>query len=342
MGKGLYPDTWADNAYDIDYKALYAHGFRSIIFDIDNTLVQANKPATEKAKELFARLRSIGFKTCILSNNTGARAGTFARAVGSDVVTGALKPFPGKYREAMQVLGTDRSSTLFIGDQIYTDIWGANNAGIYSILTMPLNPSEEWWIKIKRLLERPVRRKVIQSPQRWTKGKNNIALIGFMGSGKTTVSHALHALCGLQELDTDQMIVQREKMTIAEIFAQMGEPYFRAAEQAVIESLENTHGAVISCGGGAACRKENVESLKRSSTIVLLTATPETTLERVGSSTERPILNGHMNTDYIRELQEKRRAFYEAAADITVATDGKTPEEIAKEIVSYIKEFRRR
>ena len=160
MRELFFPDRWAKSAYEIDYRGLYREGIRGLIFDIDNTLVDPNAPADERAKHLFAQLRKMGFRTVILSNNTGKRAGTFAREVGSPVVTKAMKPLPQKYRESMRVMGTDEKTTAFIGDQIYTDIWGANNAGVLSILTDPLTQREEFWIRWKRRLEAPVRGKI--------------------------------------------------------------------------------------------------------------------------------------------------------------------------------------
>ncbi len=160
MGRGVIPDRWVRSAYALDYQALYAAGVRGIIFDIDNTLVYPNAPADGRAKELFRQLRIMGFETVILSNNTGKRAASFADEVGSSVVTRAMKPLPYKYKEAMKVLGTDKTSTVFIGDQLYTDIWGANNAGITSILTVPLTDQEEFWIRWKRVLERHTLKKM--------------------------------------------------------------------------------------------------------------------------------------------------------------------------------------
>ena len=169
MGKSFYPDAWAASAFDIDYQKMYDRGFRGIIYDIDNTLVYPNAPADERAAALFQRLRDIGFRTVILSNNTGKRALTFAEQVASPAVTGALKPCPGRYRDAVTKMGIRPQETFFVGDQIYTDIWGANNAGLYCILTLPLTDREEFWIRWKRLLERPVItkiRKTLGEPQR--------------------------------------------------------------------------------------------------------------------------------------------------------------------------------
>lgn len=109
----------------------------------------------------------------------------------------------------------------------------------------------------------------------------NIALIGFMGAGKTTVSHALRALYGLTEIDTDQEIVRQEGRPITEIFATDGEAYFRQLEHDVVLRFQDVHAAVISCGGGLVMNPENVKNLRTSCIIVFLTATPETTLLRV-------------------------------------------------------------
>ena len=156
MGKGLYPDLWVRSAYDIDYEGLMERGLAGVIFDIDNTLVLPDEPCDDRARALFAKLHGLGLKTCILSNNTGKRASDFAGEAGSPVVTGALKPFPGKYREAVEKLGLLPSQVFFVGDQIYTDIWGANNAGLFSVLTVPFTYKEEPQIVLKRKLEKPV------------------------------------------------------------------------------------------------------------------------------------------------------------------------------------------
>ena len=166
--------------------------------------------------------------------------------------------------------------------------------------------------------------------------KHNIALIGFMGAGKTTVSQYLKNMLAMDEIETDAMIVQQQGMSINDIFARYGEPYFRNLESNAVITLQGVSNAIISCGGGLVMRDENVENLKKSSRIVLLTATPETTLERVKDSNDRPILNGHMNVEFIAQLQEKRRDKYAAAADIVIATDGKTVPEICEELVSRL------
>nr|MBP3598452.1 type I 3-dehydroquinate dehydratase [Eubacterium sp.] len=165
-------------------------------------------------------------------------------------------------------------------------------------------------------------------------GKKHIALIGFMGVGKSTISRELHRQTGRPEFDTDRIIVEQEGCAISDIFAEKGEPYFRQLETALIDELGPRPAGIISCGGGMAIRDINVKKLRAIGEIVLLTATPETIYERVKHSTDRPLLNGNMNVPYIKGLMDARRPFYEKAATVTVSTDGKTVQEIATEILA--------
>lgn len=165
-------------------------------------------------------------------------------------------------------------------------------------------------------------------------GKKHISLIGFMGVGKSTISKALHQLTGRPEVDTDHRIVEKEGCPISQIFEEKGEPYFRQLETDIIDDLGTMEPGIISCGGGMALRDINVKKLRAIGEIVLLTAEPETIYERVKDSTDRPLLNGNMNVPYIRGLMEKRRPFYERAATVRVATDGKSVQEIAREILT--------
>lgn len=164
----------------------------------------------------------------------------------------------------------------------------------------------------------------------------NIALIGFMGTGKSTVSFFLKDMLALKLVDIDAKIVKEQGMPITEIFEKYGEEHFRDLETKSTEELIDAKLTVIACGGGLVMRPENVRNLKKSSRIVLLTASPETIYERVKDSTERPILNGHMNVEYIASLMEKRRERYESAADIVINTDGKNVVEICEELIKRI------
>lgn len=119
MFKKLYPTKYLDSSYSIDYEQLYRSGIRGLIYDIDNTLVEHGMPATERAIKLFEQLRSIGFDTCLISNNKEPRVKPFADAVGSKYVYDAHKPSRKNYIRAMELMGTDTGNTYFIGDQIY-------------------------------------------------------------------------------------------------------------------------------------------------------------------------------------------------------------------------------
>ena len=152
----FYPGDYVDSTYDIDYEVLYSQGFRGIIFDIDNTLVEHGMPATGRAVELFERLRRTGFDTCVISNNKEPRVAPFANEVGTKYIYDAKKPSTKNYIKAMQLMGTDRSDTIFVGDQLFTDVWGARRCGIYSILVQPIAKHEEIQIVLKRYLEKPI------------------------------------------------------------------------------------------------------------------------------------------------------------------------------------------
>lgn len=162
--------------------------------------------------------------------------------------------------------------------------------------------------------------------------KNNIYFIGFMGTGKSTISRHMAAITGYEEIDTDQEIVKQENMRIPEIFEKYGEEYFRNLETDFLKGMQKREHCIVSCGGGMVLREENVKLMKKTGVIVLLTATPETVLERVKNGRERPILNGHMNTTYIRQLMEKRETYYKAAGEIVIPTDGREALEMAKEL----------
>lgn len=157
MFETFYPDCWMDSTYDINFEELYAKGIRALIFDIDNTLVEHGAPADERAITLFERLHNIGFKITLLSNNKEPRVKMFCDAVvGASYIHKANKPSKSGYRQAMQNMGTDEKTTVFIGDQLFTDVWGARRCGIYSILVKPIDKKEEIQIVLKRKLEKIV------------------------------------------------------------------------------------------------------------------------------------------------------------------------------------------
>lgn len=156
MLQRFYPDNEADSAYEIDYEGLFKKGYRGIIFDIDNTLVPHGAPADDKAVALFEELHNIGYQTLLLSNNKEPRVKSFADRVDAVYIFKAGKPGKSGYERAMDIMGTYPQNTLFIGDQLFTDVWGAKKAGIITWLVKPIHPKEEIQIVLKRKLERIV------------------------------------------------------------------------------------------------------------------------------------------------------------------------------------------
>ena len=160
----------------------------------------------------------------------------------------------------------------------------------------------------------------------------NIFFIGFMGCGKSTMARLLSEEVSFGLVEMDETIEKEENRTINEIFEKDGEQYFRDLESQLILRIAEEGGQIVSCGGGAILREENVQNMRQNGTIVYLCATPETIYERVHKSTHRPLLNGNMNVEYIRGLMEKRIPKYESAADVTICVDGKEKNEILEEL----------
>lgn len=164
----------------------------------------------------------------------------------------------------------------------------------------------------------------------------NIVLIGFMGAGKSTVAKELSYMKRMEVIEMDELIAKRENMSIPEIFEKRGEEYFRNLETALLVEMQSRTGKIISCGGGVPMRECNVVEMKKNGKVFLLTATAETILERVKNNDDRPLLQGNKNVEFIGELIEKRRAKYEAAADVIIPTDEKSIKEICQEMLTYI------
>ncbi|OLA16482.1 MAG: chorismate mutase, partial [Coprococcus sp. 43_8] len=164
----------------------------------------------------------------------------------------------------------------------------------------------------------------------------NIVLIGFMGAGKSTISDYLSTMFAMEVVEMDQLIAEREGMSISDIFETYGEEYFRNMETNLLIEMQEKKNVIISCGGGVAMRERNVAEMKKNGRVVLLTAHPQTILDRVKDSDDRPLLNGHKNVEYIEQLMEARREKYEAAADIVVDTDNKTVLQICEDLIQKL------
>jgi len=159
----------------------------------------------------------------------------------------------------------------------------------------------------------------------------NIVLIGFMGTGKTSVGHALASQLSLTFVDMDAIIEEREARPITEIFATDGEPYFRSVERALVQELAEQEGLVVGTGGGVVLNPDNISDFSASGLVVCLQATPETILDRVMHDTTRPLLAGDDKMQKILGILEKRQALYEAIHH-QLDTNGKTVEEVVEEI----------
>ena len=157
MIETFYPDAYLDSVHEVDFAAFKAQGYKAVIFDIDNTLVCHGAPATPEIILFFERLRHMGFQIMVMSNNKEPRVKSFAEAVGGiGYIYKANKPARSGYMYCMQVMGTKACETLFVGDQLFTDVWGAKRCDIYSILVKPIDKKEEFQIILKRYLERIV------------------------------------------------------------------------------------------------------------------------------------------------------------------------------------------
>lgn len=161
----------------------------------------------------------------------------------------------------------------------------------------------------------------------------NIFLIGFMGSGKTTIAKSFKDLLDLEILEMDEEIVKRNKLSINDIFKIKGEDYFRQEETNLLKEFNNKKGYVISCGGGVPMREENISIMKENGTVVLLHATPQTIYQRLKDDHSRPLLEGNKNIDYINELMAKRKDKYLKASDISIDVDNKEVTTIIEEII---------
>lgn len=153
MFQSFYPYAYADSVFTIDYQRLYDKGFRGLIFDIDNTLVHHGDDATPEIEALFRKLHAIGWKTLLLSNNNRERTERFAKNIDTQIICDADKPDPAGYLHAVEMLQIRKEEALVIGDQMFTDILGANRCGLAGILVHFIRLEGETKIGKKRYLE---------------------------------------------------------------------------------------------------------------------------------------------------------------------------------------------
>lgn len=164
----------------------------------------------------------------------------------------------------------------------------------------------------------------------------NIVLIGFMGSGKTEVGKRLAENLSWNFIDTDTIIEKAEKMSIADLFAKKGEPYFRDLETKTIATLQSYHNFVISCGGGMVLKKGNVADLKKIGPLVLLAVDSKTVVARLKGATNRPLINVANPEEKINEILTERIPIYNAAADFVIDTTNLSVDQVVHEILEEL------
>ena len=166
----------------------------------------------------------------------------------------------------------------------------------------------------------------------------NIVLVGMMGAGKTTIGELLATKLNRELKDIDRVIEQEQKKSIIEIFTDDGEEVFRKLESETIEKFSNMSDLIISTGGGALEKANNLSNLQKNGIIIYLKADIEELFKRVKNETQRPLLKEQDPLEVIKKLIKKREKFY-LMADITIITDNKSPEKITEEIIKAIKNY---
>ena len=153
MGR-LKPDYYYDTVFDIPYEELLKNNIHSLIFDIDNTLApyEEHQPSA-KTTALVNRLKKMGFKLCLLTNNTNRRLDCFTKPLDIPGIANAAKPFKRGIKQSMKQMGTKPENTAIIGDQLLSDIWGGKNTGITTILIKPLSDKDFIYVRLKRKIE---------------------------------------------------------------------------------------------------------------------------------------------------------------------------------------------
>ena len=165
----------------------------------------------------------------------------------------------------------------------------------------------------------------------------NIVLIGYRGTGKSTIGRLLAARLGRQLVSTDAEIVKRAQRTIPEIVAQEGWEYFRDLESDICRELASRDQLMVDTGGGAILRAQNVEALKKNGTLFWLTASVKTIVKRIGRDNQRPSLTGTKSfVDEIRDVLQERTPKYQSAADHIIATDDRSIDQVVEHVLTLV------
>lgn len=161
----------------------------------------------------------------------------------------------------------------------------------------------------------------------------NIYLIGFMGTGKSTVAKEMAKLLPFRVVEMDDTISMLAGKSIPDIFEQQGEEAFRTMETQFLSAMSKENNQIISCGGGVVLKPENIDIMKSTGVVILLSASPETVYGRVCNNQNRPLLKDKKSVEDIKKMMEGRLSLYESAYDIKVNVDDITPSQVASEII---------
>lgn len=237
---------------------------------------------------------------------------------------------------------------LLMRNRIVEDIMVYKEANNVPILQPEQEAKQKEWLE-RRMQEKRHKNEVADVFESITRNSKkiqarklfnyNIVLIGFMGAGKSTISDYLKTVFAMDIIEMDQIIAERAGMSISDIFETYGEQYFRDCETNLLIEMQSRTNVVISCGGGTPMRECNVVEMKKNGRVVLLTAKPETILDRVKDSHDRPLIENNKTVSFIADLMSKRREKYEAAADIIIETDGKSELEICEELIHSLRQM---
>ena len=237
---------------------------------------------------------------------------------------------------------------LLMRNRIVEDIMVYKEANNVPILQPEQEAKQKEWLE-RRMQEKRHKNEVADVFESITRNSKkiqarklfnyNIVLIGFMGAGKSTISDYLKTVFAMDIIEMDQIIAERAGMSISDIFETYGEQYFRDCETNLLIEMQSRTNVVISCGGGTPMRECNVAEMKKNGRVVLLTAKPETILDRVKDSHDRPLIENNKTVPFIADLMSKRREKYEAAADIIIETDGKSELEICEELIHSLRQM---
>ena len=237
---------------------------------------------------------------------------------------------------------------LLMRNRIVEDIMVYKEANNVPILQPEQEAKQKEWLE-RRMQEKRHKNEVADVFESITRNSKkiqarklfnyNIVLIGFMGAGKSTISDYLKTVFAMDITEMDQIIAERAGMSISDIFETYGEQYFRDCETNLLIEMQSRTNVVISCGGGTPMRECNVVEMKKNGRVVLLTAKPETILDRVKDSHDRPLIENNKTVPFIADLMSKRREKYEAAADIIIETDGKSELEICEELIHSLRQM---